>query len=90
MVYAILVADSPKVPSSVDDIDRILARDYEPSDQDVVKARVRTVGLREYHFSIPRGMYRTFDDSTAPYLIICQTQGTKTGFSMMSTARGHP
>ncbi|KAF9793168.1 G-alpha-domain-containing protein [Thelephora terrestris] len=37
----------------MDDVDRIVARDYEPSDQDVVKARLRTVGVQEYHLSIP-------------------------------------
>ncbi|KAF9653935.1 G-alpha-domain-containing protein [Thelephora ganbajun] len=39
----------------MDDIDRVVARDYEPSDQDVIKARLRTVGVQEYHFSIPGG-----------------------------------
>ena len=38
----------------MDDIDRIVARDYEPSDQDVVKARLRTVGVQEYHLTVPR------------------------------------
>lgn len=39
----------------MDDIDRVLERDYEPSDEDVVKARFRTVGVQEYHFTIPSG-----------------------------------
>ena len=39
----------------MDDIDRVVGRDYEPSDQDVIKARLRTVGVQEYHLSIPGG-----------------------------------
>jgi hypothetical protein len=46
----------------MDDVDRIVARDYEPSDQDVVKARLRTVGVQEYHLSIPGGKYLVFDE----------------------------
>ena len=42
----------------MDDIDRILERDYVPSDGDVVKARLRTVGVEEHHFTIPRGIIR--------------------------------
>ena len=45
----------------MDDVDRVVARDYEPSDQDVVKARLRTVGVQEYHLTIPGGKYSTFD-----------------------------
>ncbi|TFY58140.1 hypothetical protein EVJ58_g6593, partial [Rhodofomes roseus] len=32
----------------LDDIDRIASRTYEPSDDDVVRARLRTVGVQEY------------------------------------------
>jgi len=73
----------------MEDIDRLLERDYEPSDKDVVKARLRTVGVQEYHFSIPRGMYLVPNVSEAPYLTPRQTGGTKTGFYTMSAARGH-
>ena len=67
MVYHILVSDLPRVSSSMDDIDRLLEEDYEPSDKDIVKARLRTVGIQEYHFSIPsRGIYPAFDASEAP------------------------
>ena len=52
----------------MDDIDRVVARDYEPSDQDVVKARLRTVGVQEYHFSILGGDSSTLDTSMARYL----------------------
>lgn len=49
------------------DIDRLVARDYEPSDQDVVKARLRTVGIQEYHFTIPGGRYPTFEAIVGPF-----------------------
>ena len=45
----------------MDDIDRFLGRNYEPSDEDVVKARSRTVGVQEYHFTIPGCMCQTID-----------------------------
>ena len=61
MPYPILFVDSSRVSSSMDDMDRFLERDYKPSDQDVVKAKFRTVGVQEYHFSIPRCMSPTFD-----------------------------
>lgn len=56
-----MFVDSPRASSSLDDIDRLLEKDYEPSDQDVAKARFRTVGVQEYHFSIPRCMCQAFD-----------------------------
>ena len=49
----------PRALSFMDDVDRIVARDYEPSDQDVVKARLRTVGVQEYNLTIPGGEYST-------------------------------
>lgn len=55
----------------MDDIDRLLARGYEPSDQDIVKARLRTLGVQEYHFNIPRGVYPTFDARAASCLTLC-------------------
>lgn len=53
------------------DIDRIVAKDYEPSDQDVVKARLRTVGVQEYHFGVSGGEYPTSDASATPCPINC-------------------
>lgn len=41
--------------SFLDDITRVTARDYEPSDKDVLKARLRTVGVQEYKFTIEKG-----------------------------------
>ncbi|KZT66608.1 G-alpha-domain-containing protein [Daedalea quercina L-15889] len=35
----------------LDDIDRIATRSYEPSDDDVVRARLRTVGVQEYQLN---------------------------------------
>lgn len=74
----------------MEDMDRLLERDYEPSDKDVVKARLRTVGVQEYHFSIPRGMYSVPNTNEVPYLTLRQTGGTKTGSYTMLGAQGHP
>jgi hypothetical protein len=41
--------------SFLDDIDRIATLNYEPSDEDVVRARLRTTGVQEYHFTLDRG-----------------------------------
>lgn len=41
--------------SFLNDIERITKRDYEPSDDDVIRARLRTVGVQEYSFSIEQG-----------------------------------
>ncbi|KAF9650986.1 G-protein alpha subunit [Thelephora ganbajun] len=34
----------------LDDVQRIAVQNYEPSDQDIMKARLKTVGVEEYHF----------------------------------------
>ncbi|KIM77183.1 hypothetical protein PILCRDRAFT_825533 [Piloderma croceum F 1598] len=39
----------------LDDVSRIAARNYEPSDDDVLRARLRTVGVQEYKFKIEKG-----------------------------------
>ncbi|CCM00842.1 uncharacterized protein FIBRA_02884 [Fibroporia radiculosa] len=39
----------------LNDVARVAARDYEPSDQDVVRARLRTMGVQEYRFRFERG-----------------------------------
>ena len=71
MLYTLLVAHLPGLSSFMGDVDRVVARDYEPSDQDVVKARLRTVGVQEYHFSISGGKYSAFGDSMAHCLTPC-------------------
>jgi len=37
--------------SFLDDLDRIARRDYQPSDDDVVRARLRTLGVQEYRIT---------------------------------------
>ena len=74
----------------MDDVDRVVARDYEPSDQDVVKARLRTIGVQEYHLTIPGGEYSTFDANVVPCLTTCQAVRTTTGYCTMLAARGPP
>jgi guanine nucleotide-binding protein subunit alpha len=41
--------------SFLNDIERIAARDYEPSDNDVIRARLRTLGVQEYSFWVEEG-----------------------------------
>ena len=73
----------------MDDVDRLVARDYEPSDQDVVKARLRTVGVQEHNLSIPGGKCSTPGAGVGPYLTACQGQGRTTGSCTMLAVRGH-
>ncbi|KIM43926.1 hypothetical protein M413DRAFT_17870 [Hebeloma cylindrosporum] len=39
----------------MDDIARIATHDYVPSDQDIIKARIRTMGVEEYRFVVEKG-----------------------------------
>ncbi|KAH8111204.1 G-alpha-domain-containing protein [Phellopilus nigrolimitatus] len=39
----------------LDDVQRVATHDYEPSDDDIVRARLRTMGVQEYHFLFERG-----------------------------------
>ena len=41
--------------SFLNDIERIAARNYEPSDDDVIRARLRTLGVQEYSFWVEQG-----------------------------------
>jgi hypothetical protein len=41
--------------SFLDDLYRIAHRDYEPTDDDVVRARLRTMGVQEYRFVFETG-----------------------------------
>jgi hypothetical protein len=38
--------------SFLNDIERIASRNYEPSDDDVIRARLRTLGVQEYKIQI--------------------------------------
>ncbi|CCA73216.1 probable G protein alpha chain [Serendipita indica DSM 11827] len=39
----------------LDDIDRIAKKDYEPTDEDILRARLRTVGVQEHKISLELG-----------------------------------
>ena len=39
----------------LNDIDRVASRDYTPSDDDIVRARLRTMGVQEYRFFFEKG-----------------------------------
>lgn len=40
----------------LNDLDRIATPDYEPSDDDVVRARLRTLGIQEYRIKFEKGL----------------------------------
>ena len=48
---------SPLPKSFLDDLYRIANREYEPTDDDVVRARLRTMGVQEYRFVFETGAY---------------------------------
>ena len=47
----------------MNDVERVATTEYEPSDDDIVRARLRTMGVQEYRFLFERGMPLT---STSP------------------------
>jgi guanine nucleotide-binding protein alpha-1 subunit len=46
---------SLRLISFLNDVERIAARNYEPSDSDVIRARLRTLGVQEYSFWVEQG-----------------------------------
>lgn len=56
-----LCAMSPPPASYFDSIQRIAAPDYVPTDQDVLRSRVKTTGITETHFQIGDFNYKVFD-----------------------------
>lgn len=71
----------------MDNIDRIAARNYEPSDEDIFKAGHWAVGVQEYHLSTAWSDYSISDGSISPCLTICQNWDV-TGSCMMFVAQG--
>ena len=43
------------------DINRLFAKDYVPSDQDILRARLRTTGISETIFDLGQLTYKMFD-----------------------------
>lgn len=52
-----LTIDSALCFSFLADIDRIAKRDYVPSDEDVMRARLRTLGVQEHKIHFNAGAY---------------------------------
>lgn len=44
--------------SFLDSIDRLSEDDYEPTDTDILQARVKTIGITEHKFEIDSVVYR--------------------------------
>lgn len=55
--------------SFLDDLERIISPKYEPTDKDVLRARLRTVGVQEYSFVLEQGQNDTLRaaDKTGKY-----------------------
>lgn len=57
---------APLWRSFLDDIDRIASRSYTPSDADVVRARLRTIGIQEHSLVFEDGVKVSFSCSPLP------------------------
>ena len=47
--------------SFFDDLERLFSKEFVPTDQDVLRARLRTTGITETHFDLGTLQYRMFD-----------------------------
>lgn len=52
---ALLCLDLHPLPSFLDDVERIASCDYTPSDDDIIRSRLRTLGVQEYRFTFDHG-----------------------------------
>ena len=51
----------PSLFSFLDDLDRLGAKDYQPTEQDILRTRVKTTGIVEVHFSFKNLNFKLFD-----------------------------
>ena len=49
------------IPSFCEDLDRVWDRNYVPTDQDLLRSRLRTTGITETVFDLGQLTYRMFD-----------------------------
>lgn len=47
--------------SFLDDLDRLGAKDYQPTERDILRTRVKTTGIVEVHFSFKNLNFKLFD-----------------------------
>jgi guanine nucleotide-binding protein alpha-1 subunit len=76
--------------SFLDDLYRIAHRGYEPTDDDVVRARLRTMGVQEYRFVLETGTLSS--DSVDRFYDRSSVEGAKqemSGYFTMSEDRDH-
>ncbi len=45
----------------MDDLDRLGMKDYQPTEQDILRTRVKTTGIVEVHFSFKNLNFKLFD-----------------------------
>ena len=56
-LFRVLTYHNIYLLSFLDDVERVAAIDYEPSDDDIIRARLRTMGVQEHHFLFERGTF---------------------------------
>lgn len=75
--------------SFLDNAARLATRDYEPTDDDIVRARLRTLDIQEYEMNVGEGMQTSFVAARRANTLIFQMgiPMHKHGGSMMSAVR---
>ncbi|KAJ7898580.1 G protein alpha-subunit [Mycena olivaceomarginata] len=56
-----------------DSIDRIAAAGYQPTDQDILRSRAETTGIREIKFQVGGVIYKLFDPNGQWAILFCAT-----------------
>jgi hypothetical protein len=74
----------------LNDIDRIARKDYEPSNNDVVRARLRTLGVQQYNFHVEQmgHEWQIFDVGGARSLVRPLTFLPRTPAYVLTLAHG--
>ena len=49
--YELVSKSTYSICSFLDDLDRLGAKEYQPTEQDILRTRVKTTGIVEVHFS---------------------------------------
>ncbi|KAF6777386.1 hypothetical protein AHF37_03232 [Paragonimus kellicotti] len=53
--------NSNRAASFLDDLDRLGAKDYMPTEQDILRTRIKTTGIVEVHFQFKNMNFKLFD-----------------------------
>lgn len=78
--------------SFLNDVERVATTEYEPSDDDIVRARLRTMGVQEHRFLFERGTSTSSPSpspSPAPTPASTHPTLTSTALSLLGAESGH-